>query len=219
MNKESKEKKLQKTVTANDEQSSIIKETGSNMEGEITVREETTSKETTVLKIEKDTKDTDETIIEDKILENKLVADGVIDSNPVINEKDIEEDYSPELVVASMLQEEGLLENKDIVKPQVTARLVTMTQDQLQQLIASVTANVKKELETERLTTVTRATGKIQNRAYEILEDPTLTNLTYKEIAAKISVEFSSRTTAGCIAWYISNATRYNRKPLHRSHS
>ena len=100
---------------------------------------------------------------------------------------------------------------------------VTMSEEQLQALIqqikAEVTESVKAELAAERSQkAATRSAGKIQIRAYEILENPEFVSLTYDQIAEKIRAEFDSKTTSGCIAWYISNAKKYGKTPLHRVH-
>jgi hypothetical protein len=100
-------------------------------------------------------------------------------------------------------------------------KVVSMSEEQYAQLVASLKEEIKssviEEIKAERAqNSGKRSTGKIQQRVYDILEDPELQHLTYKEIAEKVSIEFSSNTTAGCISWYISHKSDYKRNPLPR---
>ena len=99
----------------------------------------------------------------------------------------------------------------------------TLNSAQMAELINAIRAQVKEEMQAEvSITVPTRTQGGggkgIGKRAYELLCEPTLAHLTYKELAAKISIEFDSKTTDRCIAWYISHAKDYGLqdKIVHR---
>jgi len=100
-------------------------------------------------------------------------------------------------------------------------KLVSMSEEQYAEMVATltaqITANVKAELAAEKANSAgKRSAGKIQTRVYDILEDPQFQGLTYKEIAEKVCNEFDSKTSAGCISWYISHKADYSRNPLPR---
>ena len=100
-------------------------------------------------------------------------------------------------------------------------KVVTLSDEQYAEMVATlttqITASVKAELAAEKASSAgKRSAGKIQVRVYDILEDPQYQGLTYKEIAEKVCNEFDSKTSAGCISWYISHKADYKRNPLPR---
>jgi len=91
-----------------------------------------------------------------------------------------------------------------LTQKQINQQLTDQIQ-QLQQQIVELTSKPTK--------TASKGIGKY---VYDLLENPEYQSKTYKELAEIVSQMFDSKTTAGCISWYISHKKDYDRHPLPR---
>jgi len=146
--------------------------------------------------------------------------------------------FNPDLVQPQVQAEQGVATvieqmTSEPVKPTdsstpVAPIPIVITEDSLATLIASITAKVKAELlsvpTSTGATTTVKPTSNGSSRApgigefiYEILADESKAGLTYKEIAEIAVAKFNSKTTAACIAWYISHAEEKGKKVVRRN--
>jgi len=97
-----------------------------------------------------------------------------------------------------------------------SSKTIVLNEQQLADLVNQVKAQVKAEMLAEKPATSAKGIGKA---VYDLLESVEHQHLSYKQIAELISAKFDSKTSAGCISWYISHKRNYGRNPLPRRSS